>query len=121
MARITAAMIARGTREAAQTAARRIEQVSAATAAVVGGAIEADRNAITRRLIDTEFAWMKEFKYQPAHDGSVVFDQSAYWVSPTVRESVKQRLGLVRKAAAPPEAQPTTEAQPSAAGQPAPR
>jgi hypothetical protein len=103
LTRITAEMIARGTREPMQAAARRIEQVSAALAAATGGAVAADRDAVTRRLIGTEFAWMKEFKYPPTRDAAGQYDQAAYWVNPMVRGSVRLRLGLTRQAPAAPD------------------
>ncbi|OWK40516.1 hypothetical protein [Fimbriiglobus ruber] len=87
---------------------RRVEDVATATAAAFGPAVaEAARPLIVRGVINSEFAWMKEFKYEPkTRDVSGRLDRSAYWVSPEVRESVLNRLGLIRKAPPPAPASP---------------
>jgi hypothetical protein len=66
------------------------------------------REATVRQLLDSkEFGWMKEFKQKPTErDADGNYEREAYWVSPALRDSVKTRLGLVRKAPPPPEAMP---------------
>ena len=94
---------------------RRVEERTAQTAAGLGAvgssaavadgrAADAVRPGVVRSVIDAEFAWMKEFKYQPKErDPFGRPDQLAYWVSPSIKESVRSRLGLVRRSSAPPE------------------
>lgn len=54
--------------------------------------------AVARGLVDSRFAWMKEFKERPAERGPDGFyELSKYWVVPTIRESVKGRMGLIRR------------------------
>jgi hypothetical protein len=68
-----------------------------------------------RGIIAGKFGWMKEMKAEP----TVLSDSGQapnylYWVSPDIRESIKQRLGLVRKMPAavdptmPPPGEPET-------------
>ncbi len=84
-------------------ALRRVDQRSEAAAGLLGGAaVTADpaaHTAVARSVVETDFAWLKEFKEPPqarGPDGN--YEAAAYWVSPYLRESVKTRLGLVRKA-----------------------
>jgi hypothetical protein len=87
---------------------RRVEQRTDAAAGLAGaGAVAADpaavRLAVSRSVVDTEFAWLKEYKEPPqVRDASGYYEPSAYWVSPYLRDSVKARLGLTRPAAAEP-------------------
>ncbi|HET6575316.1 MAG TPA: hypothetical protein VFG68_17045 [Fimbriiglobus sp.] len=83
---------------------RRVGQKTDALAGLVGaGVVAADpaaaRRAASRAVVDGEFAWMKEFKEPPlVRDASGNYESSAYWVNPNLRESVRSRLGLFRRA-----------------------
>ena len=58
----------------------------------------ATQDAVVRGVINQKFPWMKEFKYEPkVRDDFGRFEQNAYWVRPSLRDAIKQRLGLVRK------------------------
>jgi hypothetical protein len=87
-----------GTLSAERRAVQRANLV-ADTAAALGGPLGTDpvRPTLLRGLIDTEFAWMKDRKAEPKFDGAV--QDEDYWVRPYLRESVKLRLGLIRRAA----------------------
>jgi len=73
----------------------------------VGGALGAvfsvpavTQEAVVRGVINGKYPWMKEFKYEPkTRDEYGQYEQNAYWVRPTLRDSIRQRLGLVRKVA----------------------
>ncbi len=86
----------------------RAAKTTAGLAGLVGGPAEATppaalKAAVARAVVDTDFAWMKEFKYQPIDlDSTGKPPRQAYWVSPDVRESVRSRLGLVRRVMTPP-------------------
>lgn len=91
-------------------ARQQTERVQATLGAFAGAFTvpEVTRNTIVRGVIDQDYPWMKEFKYEPKdRDASGRVDQNAYWVVPSTRESVKTRLGLVRKA-------PVEQTQPAA-------
>ena len=84
-----------------EKARQQSERVQATLGAFAGAFTvpEVTRSTIVRGVIDQDYAWMKEFKYEPKErDGFGRIDPNAYWVSPGTRESVKTRLGLVRKA-----------------------
>ena len=54
---------------------------------------------MTRALIDTEFAWMKESTKEPAFSAIApggIANLDDYWVRPTIRDVVRNRLGLKR-------------------------
>jgi hypothetical protein len=79
---------------------RRVDQQTDAVLGL-GGVLAVDpavRSAVVRSLVDGEFAWLKEFKEKPQVRGANgMYELSAYWVSPYLRDSVKTRLGLGRR------------------------
>jgi hypothetical protein len=84
----------------------RTAQAAEAIGGLTGGVVAADdpsetiRPAVVREVIDTEFAWVKEFKEPPQlRDEFGRYERSVYWVMPEVRDGVKIRLGLLRRAA----------------------
>jgi hypothetical protein len=90
--------IVRRVEERTMAAADGLAAVVSTAAVADGRAADAARSEVVRAVIDTEFAWMKEFKYEPKErDAFGRLDQLAYWVSPGVRDGVKSRLGLLRR------------------------
>ena len=105
---------ARKARQAAQAAAGKPDaaRLQAEADKAIAALADLYRPVVTRRVIDAEFAWMKEFKYPPAVPGLAgAIDENAYWVRPYMRTGVKGRLNLIRPAAAPVE---TPAGQPGA-------
>ena len=102
---------------------RRVDQRADAAAGLAGGlAVSADpaavRAAVVRGVIDSEFAWLKEFKEPPqARGADGKYELSAYWVNPYLRDSVRSRLGMVRQTA--PETESAAPDQTGAAPTPA--
>jgi hypothetical protein len=51
-----------------------------------------------RGIINNSLSWIKEFKSEPAvRDDRGRAESQAYWVRPELRDTIKQRLGLIRK------------------------
>jgi hypothetical protein len=105
---------------AEQRAVRRVTQVGEAAAAAVGplALTPAGRRPVSRGLLDTEFAWVKEASKEPAFGPEVTPTANAedYWVRPMIRQAVRGRLGLTRTAPPPAAAEPATPA-PGGTGQ----
>lgn len=112
--------------EAVREVVRRVEQRTDAAAGLAGGPAVAAipvavHSTVVRSLVETDFAWLKEFKEPPqVRDASGYNEVSAYWVSPYLRDSVKARLGLTRPAPAPEMAPPETDAGGAAPDTPQP-
>ena len=89
-------------------AARQVASTLTASGALGAAfaAPEVTEAVVTRGVIESGFAWLKEFKTAPVQrDEAGLYERGAYWVRPELKESVKQRLGLVRKLpTAPPDA-----------------
>ncbi len=88
-------------------AVRRANATLAGSGAFGGafGAPEVVRAVVARGVIASSYPWLKEFKTKPLErDAAGLYERSAYWVRPELKESIKARLGLVRKlpVAAPP-------------------
>ena len=83
--------------------ARAVQQVAATQAGsgAFGGAFAAPevvQGVVTRGVIDSAYPWLKEFKTRPLErDAAGYYERGSYWVRPELKESIKQRLGLVRR------------------------
>ena len=98
-------------------AVRRAAGAAEAAAAAVGpvALAPAGRQPVSRGLIDTEFAWMKEAAKEPPQsitDTQTPASPEDFWVRPYVRDAVRSRLGLKRQAVTTPQ---TTDPAPPAA------
>lgn len=92
--------------------------VGSVAAAADGRTADAVRPEVVRAVLDGDFAWMKENKYEPKErDPLGRLDPLAAWVSPFVKEAVKTRLGLIRKSTV---AEGAPEVMPSQPGLPPP-
>ena len=103
--------------------ARAVQQVVATQAAsgAFGGpfaAPEVVKQVVTRGVIEADYPWLKEFKTKPLErDAAGLYERGSYWVRPELKETIKQRLGLVRRPTPPPapEAPPEGVAMPGRA------
>jgi hypothetical protein len=79
----------------------------AGAAAVAARSPDAIPVAVARGLVDTRFWWMKEFKDRPAERGPQGwYELTKYWVTPHYRDTVKGRMGLIRRSEMPTAAAP---------------
>ena len=105
-----------------QRAVRQVNATLAASGAFGGafGAPEVVRGVVTRGVVESGHAWLKELKSPPLErDPSGRYEPSVYWVRPDLKDTIKQKIGLVRKL--PAEQPADGEAPPPPPGQAMPR
>jgi hypothetical protein len=74
----------------------------AGAAALAARSPDAIPLAVARGLVDARFWWMKEFKDRPLERGPEGhYESSKYWVTPHLRDAVKNRMGLIRRSVPP--------------------
>jgi hypothetical protein len=93
---------------------QRAGEVATRLAAGLSGAVYASGAAVTRAVVDGEFAWLPDFKF--AEKGDV-----NRWVSEDTKRVVRERLGMTRGSGSmplPSEAGPAAPAPPGGGGPP---
>ncbi len=104
--------------------AQAVQQVVATQAAsgAFGGPFavpEVVKAVVTRGVIEGSYPWLKEFKTKPLErDAAGYYERGSYWVRPELKESIKQKVGLVRRPTPPPDSPPEGDAMPGRAALP---